>query len=207
MFNYSKRNKIIVSIIVSIIVLIIADFFLIKINYQKKNQSSNLIFKSNQINSHKENNKTNKEKVNNAKQILKVNEIVLNQYKQNDWRISIPTINLDAPILEGTSQSILRKAVGHFENTPTIDGNVCLAAHNRGYKYNFFQEIKRLNIGDVITYQKGEISRIYSVKWKGKIEETDLSYIKNTKENVLTLLTCVEDMPEYRLCVQAYEIK
>lgn len=207
MFNYSKRNKIIVSIIVSIIVLIIADFFLIKINYQKKNQSSNLIFKSNQINSNKENNKTNKEKVNNAKQILKVNEIVLNQYKQNDWRISIPTINLDAPILEGTSQSILRKAVGHFENTPTIDGNVCLAAHNRGYKYNFFQEIKRLNIGDVITYQKGEISRIYSVKWKGKIEETDLFYIKNTKENVLTLLTCVEDMPEYRLCVQAYEIK
>lgn len=203
MFNYSKRNK----IIVSIIVLTIADFFLIKINYQKKNQSSNLIFKSNQINSNKENNKTNKEKVNNAKQILKVNEIVLNQYKQNDWRIFIPTLNLDAPILEGTSQSILRKAVGHFENTPTIDGNVCLAAHNRGYKYNFFQEIKRLNIGDVITYQKGEVSRIYSVKWKGKIEETDLSYIKNTKENVLTLLTCVEDMPEYRLCVQAYEIK
>ena len=70
MFNYSKRNKIIVSIIVSIIVLIIADFFLIKINYQKKNQSSNLIFKSNQINSNKENNKTNKEKVNNANLLL-----------------------------------------------------------------------------------------------------------------------------------------
>lgn len=207
MFNYSKRNKIIISVIVSIIILFIADFFLIKFNYQKKVQSSSLVFKSNEVNSNKENKKSNKDKVNDEKQILKTNQVVLNQYKQNDWRIFIPTLNLDAPILDGTSQSILRKAVGHFEDTPTLDGNVCLAAHNRGYKYNFFQEIKRLNIGDVITYQKGEVSRIYSVKWKGKIEETDLSYIKNTKENMLTLLTCVEDMPEYRLCVQAYQIK
>lgn len=207
MFNYSKRNKIIISVIVSIIILFIADFFLIKFNYQKKVQSSSLVVKSNEVNSNKENKKSNKDKVNDEKQILKTNQVVLNQYKQNDWRIFIPTLNLDAPILDGTSQSILRKAVGHFEDTPTLDGNVCLAAHNRGYKYNFFQEIKRLNIGDVITYQKGEVSRIYSVKWKGKIEETDLSYIKNTKENMLTLLTCVEDMPEYRLCVQAYQIK
>lgn len=207
MFNYSKRNKIIISVIVSIIILFIADFFLIKFNYQKKVQSSSLVVKSNEVNSNKENKKSNKDKVNDEKQILKTNQVVLNQYKQNDWRIFIPTLNLDAPILDGTSQSILRKAVGHFEDTPTLDGNVCLAAHNRGYKYNFFQEIKRLNIGDVITYQKGEVSRIYSVKWKGKIEETDLSYIKNTKENMLTLLTCVEDMPEYRLCVQAYQVK
>ena len=169
MFNYSKKNKIIISVIVSIIILFIADFFLIKFNYQKKVQSSSLVFKSNEVNSNKENKKSNKDKVNNEKQILKTNQVVLNQYKQNDWRIFIPTLNLDAPILDGTSQSILRKAVGHFEDTPTLDGNVCLAAHNRGYKYNFFQEIKRLNIGDVITYQKGEVSRIYSVKWKGKI--------------------------------------
>ena len=37
--------------------------------------------------------------------------------------------------------------------------------------------------------------------------ETDLSKIEETKENRITLITCVENMPEYRLCIQAEEIK
>ena len=35
----------------------------------------------------------------------------------------------------------------------------------------------------------------------------DLSKIEETKENRITLITCVENMPEYRLCIQAEEIK
>lgn len=212
MFNYSKRNRIIISIILSMVILTIINFILLKFKEsQKKDIKPTFILKTSQLTSNEKsnlvkNNQTNEEIIN-EEQNIKNDELILNQYNNNNWRIYISKINLNAPILEGTSQKILRRGVGHFENTPILDGNVCLAAHNRGYKYNFFQEIKRLEIGDIIKYQKNQSIRTYSVVWKGKIKETDLSYLKNTKENILTLITCVEDMPEYRLCVQAYEIK
>ena len=38
--------------------------------------------------------------------------------------------------------------VGHFENTEEWDGNVGLAAHNRGYPINYFANLKELKIGD-----------------------------------------------------------
>lgn len=212
MFNYSKRNRIIISIILSIVILAIINFILLKFKEsQKKDIKPTFILKTSQLTSNEksnlvENNQINEEIINEEQNIEK-DELILNQYKNNSWRIYISKINLNAPVLEGTSQKNLRRGVGHFENTPIFDGNVCLAAHNRGYKYNFFQEIKRLEIGDIIKYQKNQSIRTYSVVWKGKIKETDLSYLKNTKENILTLITCVENMPEYRLCVQAYEIK
>jgi len=212
MFNYSKRNRIIISIILSIVILAIINFILIKFKEsQKKDINPTFILKTSKLASEKksniiENNYINEEIVNEEENINK-DKVVLNQYMDNSWRIYIPKINLNAPILEGTSQENLRRGVTHFENTPSLDGNVCLAAHNRGYKYNFFQELKRLDISDTITYQKGQSIRTYSVVWKGKIKETDLSYLKDTKDNMLTLITCVENMPEYRLCVQAYEIK
>lgn len=212
MFNYSKRNRIIISIILSIVILVIVNFILIKFKEsQKKDINPTFILKTSyNLSNEKSNlveNNYNKEEIVEEDKNRNIDEVVLNQYTDNSWRIYIPKINLDAPILDGTSQENLRRGVTHFEETPVFDGNVCLAAHNRGYKYNYFQELKRLEIGDIITYQKDQSNRTYSVVWKGKIKETDLSYLKNTKENILTLITCVENMPELRLCVQAYEIK
>lgn len=196
---------IIISIILSLIILISVNFILKKFKYnQKKEDNYNSIV--NEINSNKISNNKNKYAQKNEEENIKIEEISKNQYMENSWRILIPKINLDAPILEGTEKEILRKGVGHFKSTNIWDGNVCLAAHNRGYKYNYFQEIKRLEIGDVIIYKNNNRSRKYVVKWKEKIKETDLSCLEDTKENTLTLLTCVENMPEYRLCVQACEI-
>lgn len=207
MLNYNKRNRIIISIVISVIILILINFVLIKFkNIQKKNQGNNFILKTYETKSNKYNSYSYDEEEKIENENVEIEEIALNQYKENNWRIFIPNINLDAPIIEGTSQANLKKAVCHFENTPLLEGNICLAAHNRGYKYNFFQKIDTLEIGDIIKYQKGEILKTYSVMWKEKIKETDLSYLKDTKENILTLFTCVENMPEYRLCVQAYEI-
>lgn len=212
MFNYSKRNRIIISIILSIVILVIVNFILIKFKEsQKKDINPTFILKTSyHLSNEKSNlveNNCNTEEIVEEEKNINIDEVVLNQYTDNSWRIYISKINLDAPILDGTSQENLRRGVTHFEETPVFDGNVCLAAHNRGYKYNYFQELKRLEIGDIIKYQKDQSIRTYSVVWKGKIKETDLSYLKNTKENILTLITCVENMPELRLCVQAYEIK
>lgn len=198
MSNYSKRKGIIVSIIISLVIWISLNFILIQFyENQKKEVDTTLVLKTSQINPIKEN----------VEENIEIDEVVENQYKINEWRIFISKINLDAPILEGTTKEILRRGVGHFTSTSKWDGNVVLAAHNRGYKYNFFQEIKRLEIGDIIEYQTEQGKRTYEVCGKEKIKETDLSILENTKENKLTLITCVENMPEYRLCIQAKELK
>ena len=201
MLNFSKRNMIIISVILSLVILISLNFIL-KIFKENQIKENNLNLETSQLESNK-----NEKKDVTIVENFKDEEVIENQYSNNDWRILIPKINLDAPILEGTSQSNLRRGVGHFEETSIWEGNICLAAHNRGYKYNYFQEIKRLENGDVIEYKNNNQSKIYSVAWTGNIKETDLSYLENTKENKITLITCAENMPEYRLCVQACEIK
>lgn len=54
------------------------------------------------------------------------------------WQIEIPTINLVAPIKQGTSQEVMLNYVGHFEETSMWKGNVGLAAHNRRISNKLF---------------------------------------------------------------------
>lgn len=91
--------------------------------------------------------------------------------------------------------------------TSSLDGNVGLAAHNRGIGVeSYFKNIKKLNIGDIIIYKKDEEVRKYKVTENVVIDETDWTYLQNTNDNRITLITCVENRPEYRRCVQAIEI-
>lgn len=85
-------------------------------------------------------------------------------------------------------------------------GNIALAAHNRGYKVNYFQNLKKLEIGDEIYYSYKNIKRKYIVNSKAIIRDTDLQVLENTKENILTLITCLENEPQYRRCIQALEV-
>lgn len=180
-------------ILISIIIFISAFYNLSKFfNIQKKQTNTSLVQKNNNINP--------------INTTLISDEIGIQFKKGNNWRIIIQKINLDAPILEGTSKEVLRKGVGHFETTSKLNGNVCLAAHNRGYKYNYFQEIKNLEIGDIITYVTKNGNKEYEVIRNETIKETDLSCIENTNENIITLITCEENKRECRRCVQGKEI-
>lgn len=99
----------------------------------------------------------------------------------------------------------MEQYIGHFEESKKWIGNVCLAAHNRGYENNYFSEIKKLKEGDKIIYYYEKDSREYIVEKNFIIQDTDLSYIENTPDNQITLITCVENEPNYRRCVQAIE--
>lgn len=122
-------------------------------------------------------------------------------------KIKIPQINLEAPIQDGTNSEILKKSVGHFTSTKYWGGNVGLAAHNRGTYAHYFEGLNKLNLGDEIIYQTKLGTRIYVVSKIEQISEDNLSILKNTKDNTLTLVTCITNNPTYRLCVKAIEKK
>lgn len=124
-----------------------------------------------------------------------------------EWKLEIPNINLEANIEEGTNKEILDEYIGHFEETKKNLGNIGLAAHNRGYKVNYFEKLKELKEGDLIYYTYKETKRAYVVISKTIIKDTEWSNLKNTEDNRLTLITCVENRPELRRCVQAIEFK
>lgn len=119
--------------------------------------------------------------------------------------IKIPDINLSVKIYEGTGSSTLAKGVGHFEETSIWDGNVALAAHNRGTN-SYFGEIHTLNLGDTITLTTKLGTRTYEVISVSKVSETDRSSLAASTENLLTLYTCVRDQRDLRWCVRAVEV-
>lgn len=117
--------------------------------------------------------------------------------------IKIDKINFEGLIYEGTSMQTLAKGVGHFENTPYLEGNVCLAAHNSN---SYWANLHTLSTGDKIHYTCFLGTKKYEVSNISKISETDWSSLRNTDTNTLTLITCVKGQKNLRLCVQAKEI-
>ncbi len=120
-------------------------------------------------------------------------------------KIIIPKINVVAPIKEGTSPDVLKVAVGHFSESKYWNGNVCLASHNRGAFAHYFEKLNKLNAMDEIIYQTQMGSRAYLVESITEISEENLYVLNNTKQNYLTLITCVTNKPTIRLCVKAIE--
>jgi sortase A len=100
----------------------------------------------------------------------------------------------------------LKIGAGHFASTSAWDGNVALAGHNRGGSA-YFSFVKDLQNGDTLTYTTKYGTRSYTVYSKTQINEYDNLPLSWSSENILTLITCVADVPELRYCVQAREVK
>lgn len=120
--------------------------------------------------------------------------------------LTIEKIGLKATVKEGSDCNVLKDYIGHIENTAIYDGNIGLAGHNRGNQYSYFARINELEKGDIITYQTRFFTRNYKVDNIQTILETDWSLLQGTKQNKLTLITCIANKRLQRLCVQATEI-
>lgn len=134
-------------------------------------------------------------------------EVTKDSYYSNGslGTLKIPAIDLTAKIVQGTSSSSLAKGVGHFTNTSIWNGNVSLAAHNRGTNA-IFGKIHTLENGDRISLTTKEGTRTYAVTSVSKISETDNTMLEATSDNCITLFTCVRDEREYRWCVRGVEV-
>lgn len=122
--------------------------------------------------------------------------------------LKIPRLSIEAPIKDGTSQEVMRTSIGHFIESNYWNGNVALASHNGGTNAHYFEKINQLTTNDEIEYITKYGTRKYKVKSIQKIESTDWSkVVKNDgKENIITLITCINGKPKYRLCVRGVEI-
>ena len=108
-------------------------------------------------------------------------------------------------IFEGESLENMKKGLGHFEFTSTYDGNVGLAGHNRGAAA-YFSFVKDLAVGDKMIYTTKYGTRTYEVYNKVKISETDYSGLGWTADNIISMITCVENESSLRWLVQARQV-
>lgn len=212
MISYTKRYVNIVSLLVTILLYI----FLIKSNLISNNidfnihHISNILKKSTvlvELNSSNINQDTkdNLEIQNNNYSIMQIEKNLQTTNKENNWKIIIPQISLEANISEGTRKEVMDKYVGHFEETSRKNGNIGLAAHNRGYAVNYFSRIKELKEDNEIIYKYNDFEKIYTVVENKIIKDTDWKDLEETEENTITLITCVENQPEYRRCIKGIE--
>ena len=103
-------------------------------------------------------------------------------------RVSIPKINLDVIVVEGTNHKALRVGPGHLRQTPAPGelGNSVISAH----RDTFFRHIYELAKGDEIQVRRNGRTYTFEVTGKKIVQPNDVSILSNTPDARLTLITC-----------------
>jgi sortase A len=102
--------------------------------------------------------------------------------------LRIPKIRLEVPVLPGTDDRTLDRAVGYIEGTalPGTDGNLGIAGHRDG----FFRGLKDIATGDVIELDTIQGTDVYRVERTWVVNPEDVSVLDPTSARALTLVTC-----------------
>jgi len=102
--------------------------------------------------------------------------------------LRIPKIRLEVPVLPGTDDRTLDRAVGHIAGTakPGTDGNLGIAGHRDG----FFRGLKDIAPGDTIELDTFQGKDSYRVVRTWVVKPEDVSVLDPTSTRALTLVTC-----------------
>jgi len=102
--------------------------------------------------------------------------------------LRIPRIGLEVPVLEGTSEGSLNRAVGHIEDTalPGTQGNSGIAGHRDG----FFRGLKDVGPGDAIEIETLGATERYRIERIWIVDPEDVWVLDPTPDRSLTLVTC-----------------
>jgi sortase A len=106
-------------------------------------------------------------------------------------RIQIPSINVDAPIVQGDGWEQLKKGVGQYIGSPAPgrDGNVVLSAHNDVYG-EIFRYLDRLVPGDQVVIYTQQRQYIYIVDRTVLVEPTAVEVMASSGSPTVTLISC-----------------
>ena len=102
--------------------------------------------------------------------------------------LKIPSIHLEVPVHDGTSDAVLDLAAGRIEHTalPGTPGNVGIAAHRDGY----FRALKDIKEGDELVLDTPVATEQYRVEWIRITTPEDVSVIDPTPGRAVTLVGC-----------------
>jgi sortase A len=102
--------------------------------------------------------------------------------------IEVPRLGLKAMVVQGDSDKLLRRAVGHLPETalPGEPGNIALAGHRDG----LFRPLRNVRPGDTITLRTSNSEFHYQVEWTAVVPPNAVRMIQPTSEPALTLVTC-----------------
>jgi sortase A len=102
--------------------------------------------------------------------------------------LRIPKIRLAVPVLRGTDDLTLNRAVGHIDDTalPGTDGNSGIAGHRDG----FFRGLKAIGPEDAIELETLRGTEVYRVERTWVVDQDDVSVLDPTPARSLTLVTC-----------------
>jgi sortase A len=102
--------------------------------------------------------------------------------------LRIPRIRVEVPVLAGTGDFALNRAVGHIEETatPGTDGNSGIAGHRDG----FFRGLKDIAPGDAIQLETSSGLDAYRVERTWIVAPEDVSVLDPTSVRSITLVTC-----------------
>jgi sortase A len=103
-------------------------------------------------------------------------------------RIEIPRLNLSTIVLQGDSDQVLRKGVGHIPSTslPGAPGNVAIAGH----RDTFFRALKDIRQDDNITLTTITGTYHYRVDSMQVVRPDDVQALAPSHQASLTLVTC-----------------
>lgn len=196
-----RKIVVILTCVILIICVCILEFSICRLTYKRNKEQSELILKTAyEIVDKKDDDE--------GIQDLDKESI---QKSENDILgiLYIEKLNIEAPVKEGTTQDVMKTSVGHFTESDFWNGNISLASHNSGTSMHYFKDIHKLQVNDEIKYKTELGERTYKVQTIEKIKDTDWSkVVKNNKnsENTITLITCINGQPDYRLCVRGIGI-
>jgi sortase A len=103
-------------------------------------------------------------------------------------RLDIPRLNLAVMVREGADEGTLSRAVGHIPGTalPGGIGNVGLAGH----RDTFFRKLRNIRADDTIELETTAGTYRYVVKSTSIVTPRDVSVLKASGGETLTLVTC-----------------
>jgi sortase A len=106
-------------------------------------------------------------------------------------RLSIPAIDAEFALVEGTDMGSLRQGPGHYSGTalPGAGTTVGIAGHRTTYLAPF-RDIDELEGGDAVVLAMPYATLTYLVDRARVVEPTELSVIRKRRDERLVLTTC-----------------
>jgi len=122
-------------------------------------------------------------------------ELIRQKLMKENVVISIPDLDIEAPVLEGTDNEVLSQAAGHFPDTGDVgSGNYCIAGHSSTLYKEYFNSLKNASPGmEIRLYRVDKTYVTYTVSKIFIVEPSQTDILQDFGDTRVTLVTCTDD--------------